>query len=52
MNNLSKATDFELVKNQIGSCGIWCGSCVVANGTLRELTRRYAQMIEAYGLKD
>jgi len=52
MNDVSKATDFELVKNQIGFCGIWCGSCVVGNGTLRELTERYAEMIEAYGLKE
>jgi len=52
MNSLPKATDFELVKNQIGFCGIWCGSCVVGNGTLRELTKRYAEMIKAYGLKE
>ena len=42
---------FEDVKNQIGFCGIWCGSCVVGNGTLRELTRRYEEIIKAYGLE-
>jgi len=43
---------FENVKDQIGCCGIWCGSCVVGNGALREITKRYAEMIEAYGLKE
>ncbi len=43
---------FENVKNQIGFCGIWCGSCVVGNGTLRELTKRYKELINAYDLKD
>ncbi len=42
---------FENVRNQIGSCGIWCGSCAVGNGVLRELTQRYHRLIEAYGLK-
>lgn len=43
---------FEDVKDQIGYCGIWCGSCVAGNGTLQELTRRYKEVTEAYGLKD
>jgi hypothetical protein len=42
---------FENVKNQIGFCGIWCGSCVVGNGVLRELTKRYEELIKAYGLE-
>ncbi|MGA2797599.1 MAG: DUF3795 domain-containing protein [Thermoguttaceae bacterium] len=42
---------FENVKDQIGSCGIWCGSCVVGNGVLRELTRRYEEIITSYGLE-
>ena len=42
---------FENVKNQIGFCGIWCGSCVVGNGVLRELTKRYKEIIERYGLE-
>jgi hypothetical protein len=41
---------FEDVKNQISYCGIWCGSCVVGNGALRELTRRYEEIVENYGL--
>ena len=43
---------FENVKDQIGYCGIRCGSCVVGNGTLRELTKRYKELINAYDLKD
>ena len=43
---------FENVKNQIGFCGIWCGSCVVGNGALRELTKRYEEIIERYGLEE
>ena len=42
---------FENVKNQIGFCGIWCGSCIVGNGTLRELTKRYEELIERYDLE-
>jgi len=41
---------FENVKNQIGYCAIWCGSCVVGNGILKELTKRYEHIIEGYGV--
>jgi hypothetical protein len=44
------ATAFENVKGQIGACGIWCGSCVVGNGTLEALTRRVEALFRAYGL--
>ncbi|MFX0041331.1 MAG: DUF3795 domain-containing protein [Candidatus Hodarchaeota archaeon] len=43
---------FENVKDQIGYCGIWCGSCVVGNGILRELTKRYEEIIKNYGLEN
>jgi hypothetical protein len=43
---------FEDVRRQIGYCGIWCGSCIVGNGALRELTKRYEELIMAYGLED
>ncbi|UCE96321.1 MAG: DUF3795 domain-containing protein [Candidatus Bathyarchaeota archaeon] len=46
-----RAKAFENVKNQIGYCGIWCGSCVVGNGTLRELTKKYETIIENYDLE-
>ena len=47
-----KPEAFENVKNQIGFCGIWCGSCVVGNGTLRELTKRYEEIVRKYGLAE
>ena len=43
---------FDNVKNQIGYCGIYCGSCVVGNGTLNDLTKRYEEIIQRYGLKE
>lgn len=49
---MANVSAFENVKDQIGCCGIWCGSCVVGNGALREITKRYADMIQAYGLKE
>ena len=45
-------TAFQDVQEQIGFCGIWCGSCIVGNGALRKLTRRYMELIKAYGLKE
>ena len=49
---MANVSAFENVKDQIGCCGIWCGSCVVGNGALREVTKGYAEMIEAYGLEE
>jgi hypothetical protein len=37
---------FGNVKNQIGFCGIWCGSCLGGNGAVLELTRKYEQTIK------
>lgn len=51
MEKDDKTNAFQNVKDQIGFCGIWCGSCIVGNGTLRELTKRYKERINAYGLK-
>ena len=42
---------FDNVKDQIGYCGIWCGSCAVGNGALKELTKRYEEIIEKHGLE-
>lgn len=42
----------ENVKGQIGACGIWCGSCAVGNGSLRELSRRYGELLEGHGLAE
>jgi hypothetical protein len=41
----------ERVVPQIGRCGIWCGSCVVGNGALMELARRYRDMVDSHGLE-
>jgi len=46
-----KVKPFENVKDQIGFCGIWCGSCAAGNGTLREQTQRYEETIKKYGLE-
>jgi hypothetical protein len=43
---------FENVKNQVGYCGIWCGSCIVGNGMLKELTKRYEHLIEGHGIDE
>ena len=47
-----KAKAFENVKNQIGYCGIWCGSCVAGNGALKELTNKYEEIITKYDLEE
>jgi len=41
---------YENVKDQIGGCGIWCGSCAVGNGSLRELTRRFEVVLDSHGV--
>lgn len=46
------AESFEVVKDQIGCCGAWCGSCVVGNGALMQLARKYRALIDAYGVKE
>jgi thiol-disulfide isomerase/thioredoxin len=45
-----KAKAFDNVKSQIGYCAIWCGSCVVGNGALKELTKEFNHIIESYGV--
>lgn len=42
---------FENVRQQIGCCGIWCGSCAAGNGVLRALTHKYDALIKKYGLE-
>ena len=37
---------FDNVENQIGFCGIWCGSCPAGNGSVIELTRRYEETVK------
>jgi len=52
VNCVLKPEAFDSVKDQIGSCGIWCGSCVLGNGALKELTMRYKELVERYGLEE
>ena len=47
-----KTDAFDNVKDQIGYCGIWCGSCVVGTGALMELTRKYRELVTSYGLAE
>jgi len=47
-----KTSAFNKVKDQVGRCGIWCGSCIVGNGTLKELTGRYEKVIRDYDLEN
>lgn len=42
---------FENVREQIGFCGIWCGSCPAGNGAILELTRRYEEIVKKYNLE-
>ena len=52
MDTPATSEAFENVKDQIGVCGIWCGSCVVGNGALRELSSRCKETIEGYHLPE
>lgn len=38
------------VRNQYAACGLWCGSCIVGNGTLYEMARGTRELVEAWGL--
>jgi hypothetical protein len=40
----------DRVFDQIGHCGIWCGSCAVGTGALSELAERYCELCESHGL--
>jgi hypothetical protein len=43
---MSENRPFDRVKNQIGCCGIWCGSCPGGNGVTQELTKRYEEFVK------
>ena len=43
---------FARVREQVGACGIWCGSCAVGNGTLQELSRRYRSLLVDYDVSE
>jgi hypothetical protein len=52
MKSGKKTAAYNRVKDQIGYCGIWCGSCVVGNGTLQQLTTGYEDVIKNYDLEN
>jgi hypothetical protein len=41
---------FDNVKGQIGHCGLWCGSCIVGNGLLAEMTSQYEREACGHGV--
>lgn len=52
MDTTQNRNAFEHVRTQIGSCGLWCGSCAVGNGCLTELAADLQQLITDYGLPE
>jgi hypothetical protein len=52
MADTPKTQAFDNVKGQIGCCGIWCGSCVVGNGALRQLSENYKDVLKNHGLHE
>jgi len=41
-----KTKAFQNVKDQIGFCGVWCGSCPAGSGAIMELTRIYEEIVK------
>jgi hypothetical protein len=41
---------FDNVFDQVGYCGIWCGSCAVGTGALMDIAERYRDLAESHGL--
>jgi len=42
---------YEAVKDQLGYCGIWCGSCPGGNGAVVKLTRLYEEQVKKNNLE-
>ena len=40
------------VKNQVGPCGITCGTCDLGNGTLANSSKKTIELINSVGIKD
>jgi hypothetical protein len=40
------------VKNQVGPCGITCGTCDLGNGTLANTSKKTIELINTVGIKD
>jgi len=46
-----EAEPVKNVRNQIGFCGIWCGSCASGNGAIIEMAKRFEKTVKGYGLE-
>ena len=42
---------FANVRDQIGACGIWCGSCAIGNGSLGLASQAYFEVLEGHGIE-
>jgi len=49
-DNCMDRSYYEDVKGQIGHCGLWCGSCIVGNGLLAEMTSQYEKVVCGHGV--
>lgn len=49
---LLETEPFENVKNQIGFCGIWCGSCLGGNGAIQRLAKKFEEIVKNRGLEE
>ncbi|MCU0860171.1 MAG: DUF3795 domain-containing protein [Thermoplasmata archaeon] len=45
-------TPFENVRDQIGPCGLWCGSCAYGNGTITGTASALGKLIKDYGIEE
>ena len=43
-------TALDNVFDQVGFCGIWCGSCAVGSSALMALAEKYKALCESHGL--
>ena len=43
-------SSYENVRGQVGHCGLWCGSCIVGNGLLAEMTSQYERVACGHGV--
>lgn len=48
----TKKTPFENVRDQIGPCGLWCGSCAYGNGTISGTAAALGKLIKDYGIEE
>jgi hypothetical protein len=47
----SEEKPFKNVRNQIGFCGIWCGSCTAGNGAILTLAGKFEETVKSSKLE-